>query len=105
MAAKRPGLTQVLARRATEISKCARDWFAAHLIDSLSDRCVIGGYACRPGSGTTQNSCASTLVIHSRNPNLLQAIKAKPQGKSRLLRANNSFKPSPLRGLGAGGYD
>ena len=66
---------------------------------------MIGIYAFRPGSGTTQNSFTSTLVIHFRSRFLLQAIKAKPQGKSRLLRANNSFKPSPLRGLGAGSYD
>ena len=56
-------------------------WFTAHLIDSLSDLCVIGGYASRPGSGTTQNSCASTLVIYSRNRLPLQAIKAKPSGQ------------------------
>ena len=53
-------------------------WFAAHLIDSLSDLCVIGGYAFRPGSGTTQNSCASTLVSHSRRRPLLRGSNAKP---------------------------
>ena len=71
------------------------------MIDLPSDPQVIGSYASRLGSEQLR------IVV----PSLWRSTYGTDfqdrafRGKSRLLRANNSFKPSPLRGLGGSVYD